>query len=141
MNITDLCTEINNWFETDRHIGKFAIENGELKVDFLLKGQYFRVVGSILNDGVYQYPVSDLADEVFDGAVWPMAIPAEVIDLANEITEWCGKNQAALDSPYQSESFGGYSYTKESGSNGSKSTGWQGHFSSRLNKWRKICPY
>ena len=40
-------------------------------------------------------------------------------------------------SPYQSESFGGYSYTKASASNGDQ-VDWKTVFRSRLNRWRKI---
>jgi glycosyltransferase involved in cell wall biosynthesis len=45
-----------------------------------------------------------------------------------------------LNSPYSSESFGGYSYSKASGTDnhGNDVTSWQSKFASRLNHWRKI---
>ena len=147
--LTDLCKELNNWFDKERMFGKFTITNGELTgMDHKLQnGQYFRIVGSIFNDGVYEYPATNLVDEVFDGAVWTMAVPPSVIDLADKISEWNTK-YGGLDSvamsPFQSESFGGYSYTKKSG--GSSASGvdnsgtWQGAFASELNKWRKVGP-
>ena len=48
--------------------------------------------------------------------------------------------QKALASPYQSESFGGYSYTKASAGSSDSGEGitWQKKFKSQLNQWRKI---
>lgn len=103
--------------------------------------QYFRIIGSVFNDGVYKYTDElVLNDEIFVGSVWLMAIPKEVVDLASEISAWIEKNSDAITSPYQSESFGGYSYTKASAGSNSNSSGptWQSIFASRLNMWRKI---
>ena len=146
--LTELCKEINNYFDVERHFGKFTIESGELLgIDFLQDGQYFRIVGSVFNDGVYQYPKEGLKDEVFDGAIWAMAVPQEVIALAGDIKDWCDKYQSVDSmamSPYNSESFGGYSYSKSSGGSGDGSGDgsgtWQGAFANRLSNWRKIRP-
>lgn len=141
--LTELCHELNNWFDTERHFGLFTIENGELSVSFLQNGQYFRIVGSVFNDGVHQYPDTRLSDETFDGAVWAMAVPPAIMTLAGEIEAWQAKyggiNSAAL-SPFQSESFGGYSYSKGSGAATGNVQGitWQMVFRSQLNCWRKI---
>lgn len=107
---------------------------------FLRAGQYFRVVGSVLNDGVYQYGNCSLRDETFDGAIWAMAVPTEFLHLEEEIKAWRTQYENAANSPFQSESFAGYSYTKSStnGNSGGSVTGWQGVFASRLNKWRKL---
>ena len=137
MTLTEFCKEIKNWFDVDRHFGKFEITNGTISLSHLQDGQYFRIVGSIFNDGVHQYPPSDLHDEAFDGAIWDMAIPNEAIDLVAEINAWLEANASVLNNPYQSESFGGYSYSKESSST-SGGVSWQGHFASHLNRWRKI---
>ena len=142
-DLTDLCQELHNWFERERYTGTFAITGGGLTADFLLSGQYFRIIGSIFNDGVHKYGDADLTDETFDGAVWALAIPAPVINLAQEIQAWRDKyenaNSAAM-SPFNSESFGGYSYSKSGagGATSSGATGWQGVFRSQLNRWRKI---
>ena len=103
-------------------------------------GQYFRIMGSVLNDGVYQYGNCSLRDETFDGAVWAMAVPAEFLRLEEEIKAWRTQYENAANSPFQSESFAGYSYTKSSanGNSGGSVAGWQGVFASRLNKWRKL---
>ena len=107
--LTELLAEIRNYFEVPngRHFGKFEISGGSIApLDFLQDGQYFRIIGSVFNDGVYQYPATSLTDEVFDGAVWSMAVPPSVIDLAAEIEEY-NKSDAGKASPYTSESFGG----------------------------------
>lgn len=143
MELAELCKELNNWFDVKRHFGTFTIEDGELADDVgLLDGQYFRIVGSIFNDGVYVFPFQSLQDEVFNGAVWAMAVPPEVIALLDRINEYESKYGEALNSPYQSESFGGYSYTKSSGSSSGTSEngsgGVLGAFSGELKRWRKV---
>ena len=140
--LTELCKELHNWFEVDKIFGKFDIVDGSIDLtDYHVQdGQYFRIIGSIFNDGVYQYPVNNLGDETFDGAIWLMAVPPAVVQLASEIGAWVGKYNDVINSPYSSESFGGYSYTKANGyADGSGgSTSWQSVFSKRLNQWRKI---
>ena len=156
--LEQLCAHIHNYFE--RHPvshnrivfpGTYTIENGSISLPFL-SGQKFRIRGSALNDGVYTYgsTIKDddgskavtLADETFNGEIWAMYPPKAVLQLAAEISDWISKYGAAANSPYQSESFGGYSYTKASGAantGGGASTGtWQGVFSARLNEWRKV---
>ena len=142
--LTELCQELRNWFDRERHFGTFEITGGSITAPFLVEGQYYRIIGSIFNDGVHQYGEDDLTDETFTGAVWALGIPKDVINLAAEIAEWRTKyedvNGPAL-SPYLSESFfGDYSYSK--GANGGDGTGtgtgWQSVFKNRLNPWRKI---
>lgn len=138
--LTELCQELKNWFVREQHTGTFTISGGNITADFLRPGQYFRIMGSVFSDGVHQYPAADLPDETFDGAVWALAIPQAVIKLATEIEEWRAKYEAAdsaAQSPFQSESFGGYSYAKGGASNGGAVT-WQTNFASRLNEWRKL---
>lgn len=140
--LTNICAEIRNYFlahrENDIHSGTFTIENGSIDLDFLRNGQYFRIVGSALNDGVHRYPAYDLDDEEFSGSVWAMSVPKAVLELDEEIESWVEKNAETLSSPYTSESFKGYSYSKASGANGRAGYGWQDHFATRLNAWRRI---
>lgn len=168
--LDELCRELNNWFDENpkdgtknRFFGTFIIENGtiDLSSTEIKSGQYFRIVGSIFNDGVYKYepeltPTQEhpethrpvLTDETFDGAIWLMAVPPAFISLAEEVEAWqtkYGGVDSASMSPFQSESFGGYNYSKGSasgsGSGISASSGtWQGAFANRLNQWRKIRP-
>lgn len=143
ITLTELCQELHNWFDREQHTGTFTIENGNITADFLADGQYYRIMGSVFSDGVHQYPSSELRDETFEGSVWALAIPAPVIKLSTEIEAWRGKyenaDSAAL-SPFTSESFGGYSYTKGSGSSDGSGGGasWQSAFRAQLNRWRKI---
>ena len=141
--LTELCQELHNWFDRERYTGTFTIEGGNITADFLQTGQYFRIIGSVFNDGIFKYGDADLTDETFDGAVWALAIPAPVIKLAQEIQAWRAKYEgvdSAAMSPFNSESFGGYSYSKSGagGATSSGATGWRGVFRSQLNRWRKL---
>ena len=137
MDLTNLCAELRNYFETKKRFGTFTISGGSISPsDFLQDGQYFRIVGSVFNDGVYRYPAHDLVDETFNGSVWAMAVPPAVVELLHKIQEF---ETAAANAPtaYTSESFGGYSYTKATDANGAP-IGWQKVFASSLNRWRKL---
>ena len=153
--LEEICRELNNWFDTNpndgtknHYFGTFVIEDGaiDLSETDIQPNQYFRIIGSVFNDGVYQYPATGLTDETFAGAVWAMAVPPSVIALSAEIEAWqekYGGVDSTAMSPYTSESFGGYSYSKSRGGsgNGSSDSGsgtWQSVYANRLNKWRKI---
>lgn len=138
--LENVLRHLNNWFLVDIYEGKFTVENGGIALPFLRENQYFRVVGSVFNDGLYKYPASDLTDEKFSGAVWALAIPKSVVDLAGKIEAWQKENADIVLSPYTSENFGGYSYTKPSNGNGTGAAvgGWQDAFRSELNTWRKL---
>lgn len=124
---------LNNWFLVEIHEGTFTVENGSITLPFLQTNQYFRVCGSVFNDGLHQYPAVDLTDETFTGSVWALVVPKAVVALAEDIAAWEEKNGEAVLSPYTSESFGGYSYAKAS-----TVMGWQDAFRNRLNDWRKL---
>lgn len=141
MNINDFCEETKNWFDYERSFGIFEIKNGTIVISDMQNGQYFRICDSVFNDGVYQYPASGLKDEVFDGAIWYMEVPPSVETLIADMTAWETKNADAINSPYQSESFGGYSYSlKSSGAGGNVdgSVDAFSHFSSKINRYRKV---
>ena len=132
--------EIRNWFVVDGgiHSDTFTIEDGGITLPFLANGQYFRIIGSVFNDGLHQYPATGLVDEEFSGAIWALAIPPAVIELADEISKWQTKNGEASTSPYQSESFGGYSYSKATDAETGGAVTWQSAFKRQLGVWRKI---
>lgn len=151
--LTEVCHEVNNYFRRDIHSQRFSVEGGIINGipdGFLQDGQYFRIVGSVFNDGVYKMNHSEpskmnLRDEdEFSGSIWSLGIPQEFLDLASEISDWQtaygGTNSAAL-SPFSSESFGGYSYSKSgagSASDGSSDgSNWKTVFAPRLSKWRR----
>ena len=144
--LEEVLRNLKNWFEAPgkRLTGFFEVSGGciGLPDGWLLDGQYFLVSGSVMNDGLHQWPAYDLVDEGFEGEVQALAVPMAVQDLADRIEIWWEKYGKAAESPYQSESFGGSTYTKASG-NGSQggSQGrltWCDAFRSELNRWRKL---
>lgn len=135
--LTELCAELRNYFVREVYRGNFTIKDGSIApLNFLQDGQYFTIVGSVFNDGVYKYPTDVLIDETFDGTIRTMAVPPAVIALAEEIKAY-NESDVAKPSAYTSESFGGYTYTKATDKNGVVAS-WKTVFASRLNKWRKI---
>lgn len=129
---------LNNWFlvADGVYTETFTVQDGGITLPFLQTGQYFRVVGSVFNDGLHQYPATDMTDETFDGAVWALAIPNAVISLAEDISTWQEKN--GNPGPYTSESFGGYSYSRATNSATGQAATWKDAFRGQLNDWRRI---
>lgn len=154
-NLTDICAVLKNYFlkdyinYSDIHKGAFTISGHTIApLDFTIKeGQYFRIIGSDLNDGVWLNTtdgLKDLREEEFTGQIWLMSVPRDFEQLANDINAWRSKYENADNanmSPYSSETVQGvYSYTKSSGSSngGSDSGSWQGKFRSRLSAYRRM---
>ena len=152
--LSQICLFLKNWFNYNlpKYIGRFSIKDGVIiPIDREVQGmeiqenQYFRIVGSVFNDGIYKKGSEVLTDEDFDGAIWPMAVPPDFLALVKDIEDW-QKLYGGVDtqnmSPYQSESFGGYSYSKSSGGSSSRSDSsvptWQGIFADRLARYKKI---
>ena len=141
MTIKEICDYIHNYFEKDVLSGEFTIADGVLIGVDILENQYFMVKGSIFNDGIYKAPVANLSNETFKGTITLMAVPKDVLDVLKDATEWEEKNANVLQSPFQSESFGGYSYSKGTSNKKDGSTGaytWRDVFGNRLNAYRKI---
>lgn len=146
MNLTELCGYLKNWFEQKKYIGTVTISNGMVSFtgsSELLDGQYIRIVGSVFNDGVYQWhllqAIEGLKDETFDGAVWAMAVPKEVTTLLADITAWEAQYGASMQSPFSSESMtaSSYSYTKASPDAAKQNTAFNA-FAAKLSRWRKL---
>lgn len=149
--LTEVCQYLRNWFNRKpdgssypMYHGLFEIRGGTLVTEELADGQYYRIMGSLFNDGVHKYGTDVLTDETFEGSVWSLGIPPSIVQLAADIEEWQAKyggaNSEAM-SPFQSESFGGYSYSKAGGGSADGTTAvgtWQGAFAQRLAPWRKI---
>lgn len=146
--INRVCAYIHNWFTSDkrgnkyqRWSGDFEITDGTLELP-LLEGQYYLITGSKLNDGMHVYKSEDLTDETFNGTVYECIVPRDVIEIIEEIMQWEEDNKDTLNSPYQSESFGGYSYQKAGATSitGAQGTGmnWESVFGYRFNPWRKL---
>lgn len=155
MDITVYCQECRNYFapaskkenKSFIHAGTFTISGHSVTpLDFIREGQYFRIVGSAMNDGVYLNTtegLKELTDETFTGSVWEMSVPRAFLDLCEDIAEWRTQNEAigsANMSPFTAESFAGYSYQKGGGgsSSGSNAVTWQAQFARRLSAWRRL---
>ena len=152
--LNELCTECRNYFLRDYtnpsnciHEGTYTIKDGMIQaLPFLRAGQYYRIVGSALNDGVHKYggtwqqydPPAAMLDETFTGCIWEMCIPQDVIKLASDIKQWVLDNAEAINSPYQSETTPVYSYTKAIANTGRLSTDWRQHFEGRLKPYRRV---
>ena len=143
--LTEIFQYLRNWFEKTKYFGDFVISDNSIAYSDgsslpLVEGQCFRIIGSTLNDGVYKLGTDTLKAEEFNGAVWSMAVPPALLNLIEEISTWATSNKDAIDSPYQSESFGGYSYTKAGGTSAGNAgeISWQSQFAARLAPWRKI---
>ena len=106
-------TYLNNWFAWEMYAGTFTVTGRKLALPDLAEGQYFRIVGSVFNDGLHQYPATDLAEE---------------------IQAWDEKNRPGA---YTSESFSGYSYTRATNAKGA-AVGWQDAFAAQLAPYRKL---
>ena len=148
---------IHNWFVREtmgvKVVGGFLPASVTSR---MIDGQWYRIEGSYLNDGVHRYPDSELEEESFEGRLSLLAIPKALMLVIDQIQLWLddyeearGLNadarRKALSSPYQSESFDGYSYTmrsdiaSNSASGGlSGASGWQQEFAPMLNQWRKV---
>ena len=152
-NLTDICAVLKNYFlkdyinYSDIKRGTFTISGHTIAPLDVKEGQYFRIKGSDLNDGVWQNTAADLANlrnETFDGEVWLMSVPRDFEQLAVDINAWRLKYEnadSANMSPFTSENVQGvYSYSKGSSGNsgGSNSTDWQTQFKSRLSAYRRI---
>ena len=151
--LTELCQEVRNWFDRDqpKFYGSFVIQGQTILFDgvdmgtLLKQGQYLRIIGSTFNDGVWRFPSDSLMDEQFVGSIWALAIPMDFIALSEKIDAWIEK-YGGIDSqamsPYNSESFGGYSYSKSTGGTyqgGNDGAGtWQNTFAKELNRYRKL---
>jgi hypothetical protein len=155
--LQQVCEELHNFdFEKGRenHSGTFTIAGGTISLPFLLDGQRFLIVGSVLNDGMYTYHANGinndddteavgLHDESWAGTICALAVPPAVIALSEEIKQWVEDYGETSKSPFSSEEvIGVYSYTKANSATGSsggiKPITWQDMFASQLKRWRKV---
>ena len=144
--LTEICEYLNNYFWEKKISGNFTISDGAIDAVGLKDGQYFRIIGSTFNDGVHKYPITattKLTDEEFKGIILAMAVPQTVIAIASDIKDWqtlYGNVSSEAMSPFTSESFAGYSYSKNGSGNANSGSNitWQDVFGGRLNKYRKL---
>ena len=130
-----LLRQLNNDFAEAVYRGTVRVCDGTLVQPVPKAGWYYRLCGSPADDGVYLCTASGaLHDGEFSGAVYMLAIPPEVRQLAEDIEAWCAEHE---NTDYQSESFGGYTYTRFAGADGTPLR-WQQVFRARMNPWRKL---
>lgn len=140
--LTKVCRYLKNFFVKENHIGYITVSDGKVFCDgseiSMQEGQLFALVRTHYVFGTYAYG-DELEDSEFDGAVWIMDVPADVLDAVELMTEWETANGGVDNlSPYQSESFGGYSYTKaSSGGKVGASVFDIAEFASVLNPYKK----
>lgn len=149
--LTEICNDLKNYFPPSSkradlsyiYRGNFTISDSSIApLDFIKPNQYFRIVGSDMNEGVWQNNpenLKELIDEEFDGAIWAMAVPRDFIALCEEIRKFNAKidEMALIEKGYASESWGGYSYSLSSSAPAAMAE-WQKRISRKLNMYRKI---
>lgn len=122
----------------------------------LQPGRWYRILDSDFHDGVYQVPEEqagepeeepeeeeeekaetaeeeneieepeEIKSETFPCTLWVLGVPSSLLTILAEMEDWQTKYGGIMNSPYQSESFGGYSYSKSgsSSSAGGTATVW-----------------
>jgi len=121
--LTEICQYLHNYFDYERHSGDISIVGHEVfcngKQIEIENGQYFALFRQRIPLGVFQK--NELSDKSFTGSVWLMDVPKAIIDANTWAETWKANNMAAgseANSVFQSESFGGYSYSKGNNSKG-----------------------
>lgn len=137
--IESVMREVNNYFEGDVYNGHFIIENNSLVGAVDIKdGQYYRITGSMFNDGVFKHGQEDLIDEEFDGTVYGLYVPRNFLSLVNRINELNSEFGDVMNAPYSSESYANGSYSYTMSQSGPNVDWWRTKFAAELNRWRKV---
>lgn len=53
--LEQILRHLNNWFVVDVQPGDYSVEKGSITRPLSRPGQYFRIIGSVFNDGLHQY--------------------------------------------------------------------------------------
>lgn len=137
VSVAAVMRQINNYFEVGSISGMIAISGNAIVP--APESPWCFVSGSWLHDGVWEVrggKLQDmpgmLPDEEFDGRVWLLKPLPDFLALCREISEYDDKNPAGA---LMQESFGGYSYMRNSVSG---SDAWQKAFASRLAPFRHM---
>ena len=143
---------LHNYFYRFKEKGTFTINfnsvtiGGEDLKGKYVKGQYVRIKGSAVNDGIYKVVAVEsdelpgitlegcLSDETFTGYICSLGVPKSFIELSDDVQSYISEHKTE---DMVSESFGGYSYTRMN-SSASGLTGWQLAFKSRLAPYRRM---
>ena len=151
--LQQVMAHLNNYFvPISARLVKYTISGGVISPSFGAEdGDRFLICGSRRNDGVYTFhaggikndddnKAAGLQDETFAGTIRVCSIPPMLLALSGEISQWVATYSAQLNSPLQSESFNGYSYTVKGsgGSNGGGPFTWRDQFRPQLDQWRRL---
>lgn len=127
--------ECNNFFERCKYAGEIRIAGGKIVPD--VGSPYVYISGSARNDGVHSLVSGAMEDadgeETFDGTLWFLYPPRPFIEIAKQCAEYETKNPTGA---YTSESFGHYSYSRATGSNGVVT--WQAAFADKLRPYHHM---
>lgn len=147
-----VCERIHNYFIYKTYYDTFQIEGGVISPSVpMLEGQRFLIDHSAMNDGVYTWHASGikddddnedvtLTDETFTGSVCALNVPGVIKRLVEQINANEEEYGEELNSPFDSENMGSYSYHKSSGASGEKNGApwWETTYGGILDRWRRI---
>lgn len=142
--LEQVLTYLNNWFVRYTYTGDVTVsEDGAVlapseAADVLQPGRWYRILDSDFYDGVYQVPEEqsekeepeeeaeepeeEEQSETFSCTLWALGVPAGLLNIITEMEAWQAKYGDVVSGPYQSESFGGYSYSKAGASSSGSGT-------------------
>ena len=141
VSVAAVMRHCRNFFEVGYLDGTFRITGNALPD--AKDAHFVYISGSLYHDGVWEIcngyltgkSIEGLEDEEFDGRVWLLAPPIDFIETCKTIAEYEEKNPVGA---MQSESFGEYSYTRQSLSGTNGLTGWQAAFGGQLAPYRRM---
>lgn len=106
---------INNFFERTAEVDDYKIATNKIVVKGEYKvGQYIRIMGSLLNDGVYKIEaivgdtietVETLINESFYGYIVGLAVPSQFITLAAKVEAYSHAGVSSENIPNYSVSY------------------------------------
>lgn len=128
----EVMRNVRNFFTAESVNDDFEIKDGTISLPFICR--YVLIEGSKFNDGLHQIPLNGLTNEEFKGRITAVNPPEDFLKLVEEIEAYQAKYE---NTPYVSESFGGYSYQKGTNGKGGVIT-WEDVFKIRLKVWKKI---
>ena len=138
VNVEAVMRYVNNFFEVSQYDGEFTITDHRLVLpEDLPVGTFIAIRGSLFNDGVHKIDLLHrFEDETFSGVVYILHPPESFLAICAEIEDYEAKTPTGS---FVSESFGGYSYSRGSGSSETGTASpWQQAFAIALRPYRRM---
>ena len=124
----------NNFFVKAWMDGEFTVTDGQLTDEAVLSSaRFYAIEGSRFCDGVYGEGIPNDGNETFTGRVWLLNPPSDFLMLCKKASEY---DEAVPANAPVSESFGAYSYSRPTGSNGAP-VSWKDALKSELARYWK----